>query len=218
MAGQDDEAKRVAVAQIRWKLRQLNFEMMQQHVVGRTLLTNLLQFIGGIVQNTAAALILRQECSCQCNFQYTVVAQLYFGLLTASIMMGCVFDEAIKYVSNRCLLVAINKTLEVVICVIFSVVLFVHLTLMAAYGDEDCASEDHIQEYFNLQLIFASSAITCMSLVLAERLAMRLICPHTPTHVWSLGTSVATPVPGDGGEDSGYVLNIYKQGLWGTPF
>ena len=61
----------LAVAEVRWKLRELNFSHLQQRVVGRTLWVMVLQFVGGIMQNAGAVLILHQECDCDCkNFQW----------------------------------------------------------------------------------------------------------------------------------------------------
>ena len=158
-------------------------------VVGRTLWVMVLQFVC-IMQNAGAVLILHQECDCDCkNFQ--CIAQCYWGLLSVSLTLGSCFDTAIRYVSNRCVLVAINKTLEVTVCLGFAILQFIYLTLIFMrvfhehHGDDpSCRSEHDVKRYFALQLFAALAAFVTMVFIVLEKVYMKCFCPSIPTHIW----------------------------------
>jgi len=211
-----EKNRSLAVAEVRWKLRELNFSHLQQRVVGRTLWVMVLQFVGGIMQNAGAVLILYQECDCTCkNFQWTVAAQCYWGLLSVSLTLGSCFDSAIRYVSNRCILVAINKTLEVVICLGFSILQFIYLTLIFIRvfhnndDDPQCHSEHEVKRYFGLQLFAALAAFVCMVFIVLEKVYMKYFCSTIPTHIWSLGLDL---------QSSDGLPDVHNNGCWNSPF
>lgn len=220
-----DANKALAIARVRWKLRELNFSLLQQRVVGRTLWVMFLQFLGGVMQNAGAVLILHHECDCTCkNFQWTVAVQCYWGLLSISLILGSCFDYAIRYTSNRYVLVLMNKILQIIVCVVFSVLQFVYLTSIFVFvfhdshehdfhpNEDRCANERAVKRYWVLQLIAAGVSVVFMTFIVLQKMYMKCFCPKTSTHIWSLGASLRSEDDGDG------IPDIHRNGCWDSPF
>jgi len=226
----DETSRALAIARMRWKLRKLNFGLLQQRVAGRTLWVMLLDFIGGFTTNAGAVLILLHQCDCSCeSFQWTVVFQMYWGLLSVSLDLGSCFDRAIEYVSNRYALVVVNKTMQVIVCVVFSILQFVYLTMTVivirddrSFDDESACHPRHLVKlYFAIQIVVALASSCVVALVVTEKFAMRTLCPRSPTHIWSL-IAPTSPIRqgGEAGEVSyrDVLENVDRGDCWSTPF